>query len=174
VIFVIKYALLMMLLLMSLISDVKTRKIKNLIVFSFMVMGVLIGLCETGLVGILNSMCGIILPILILFPLFVLKMLGAGDIKCFSAIGAIMGAGFAAESIIYSFIVGGVIALIIMLFNNNAVKRFKGLLNYLKTCILTFSITQYDDLKRSEGAFRFTYAVVIGVIINLYFFQSKH
>jgi len=167
VILVIKYALLVMLLLMSLISDVKTRKIKNLIVFPFMLMGILIGLCETGAMGALNSICGIILPILILFPLFVLQMLGAGDIKCFSAIGAIMGAGFVAESIIYSFIAGGVIAFIIMSINRNALERIKHLLNFIKTCILTLSITQYDDLRRSKGAFRFTYAIAAGIVAQI-------
>lgn len=162
----IKFLLLGLLLILVLISDIRTRKIKNLIVFPFMLIGLLISLCDSGMPGIIKASWGIVFPVLILFPLFLLKMLGAGDIKCFCAIGAIMGDSFVTNSIIYSFVTGGVLALIIMIVNKNAVKRFRHLIVYLKTCFLTFSFSQYDNFNTSNGVFRFSYAIILGVSLQ--------
>lgn len=162
----IKGLLIMTFLFLAVISDIRTRKIKNRIVLAFILVGLLANLFENGWTGILDSLWGITFPVMVLFPLFLLKMLGAGDIKCFSAIGAIMGAEFVTYSMIYSFIAGGVIALIIMALNKNALQRFGYLISYLKVSLLTLSLSEYDNLQKSKGAFRFTYAIFLGVILQ--------
>lgn len=165
-IYIIKSFLLVMLLILSLICDIKTKKIKNAIILPFMIVGFITGFCENGVSGFINSLCGIVFPVLIMFPLFMLRMLGAGDIKCFGSIGAIMGMSFVINSIIYSFIAGGILALIIISVNKNALKRFKYLIDYIKSCFLTYSLAEYDNLKASNGVFRFSYAIILGVSFN--------
>jgi len=164
---IVKLIMLGLFLLLVLISDIKTRKIKNIIVFPFMAIGILISLNENGIAGFLGSFLGIILPILVMFPLFILRMIGAGDVKCFCSIGAIMSAEFVISSMVYSFITGGVLALIIMAVNKNIVQRFKHFIDYLKSCFLTFSLFQYDNLNTSDGAFRFSFAIALGVSLQL-------
>lgn len=171
-----KLILLGLLLVLAVISDIKTRKIKNIIVYPFILIGLIIGLCESGIKGILEASWGMLIPIFLLFPLFLLRMLGAGDIKCFSAVGAIMGGRFAFDSIIFSFLAGGVFALIIMIVNKNAVQRFKHFISYLKSCLLTFSVSEYDDFKTGKGVFRFSFAIVLGVVVQfiIYNFPYKY
>lgn len=169
---IIKSILLIIFLILVAISDIKTRKIKNIIVYPFIIVGLIVNLYESGVKGSFESLYGILLPIIFLFPLFLLRMLGAGDIKCFSAIGAMMGGRFVIASITFSFLAGGLFALIIMIVNKNAAQRFKHLIDYLKSCFLTFSVSQYDNLKTSSGAFRFSFAIVLGVGIQLINFIS--
>jgi len=108
-------------------------------------------------------------PVLILFVFYALRMLGAGDIKLFSAIGAIMGTKFVLYAIAFSFMAGGVIALIILSVNRGWKNRMLYLFNYLKCCFLANSFLPYSDFEeKNDGSkFHFTFAITIGVIISL-------
>lgn len=157
------------LLILALKSDIKTYKIKNNIVLPFIVIGFLTNMYLDGIAGILFSFKGMAFPIITLIIFFVLRMLGAGDIKLFSAIGAIMGLEFVLYTIVYSFLAGGVISLVLIIIRKNVFERFKHFFQYLKSCILTQSILQYTDFddKSDGGKFRFAFAMVCGVFINI-------
>ncbi|XUW99225.1 A24 family peptidase [Wukongibacter sp. M2B1] len=156
--------------MLSLISDIKTYKIKNNIVYPFILAGLITNIYLDGLDGLMYSVKGIIIPIILLIVLFILRMLGAGDIKLFSAIGSIMGFEFTMYSIMYSFLAGGAIALLLIIFRKNGIKRLVYLFQYIKSCFLIKSILPYTSFEdKSDGAkFRFAFAVVGGVGINLY------
>ena len=103
-------------------------------------------------------------------PFYSLKMLGAGDIKLFSAISAIMGHRFVLLSMVFSFLVGGVIALLIMLIRKTS-KTFRILISISKNCFITFSIQSYTSIGSESkdavtedvsGRFPFAIAVSFG------------
>lgn len=165
----IKNVIVLALIVLSLISDIKTYKIKNKIVFPFMLLGITSNLVHDGWEGLKLSLIGLFVPILILFILYILRMLGAGDIKLFGAIGSIMGLRFAIKSMAFSFISGGVIGIILILCRKNGLKRFKHFWLYLKNTFLSKSILPYTDFedKNDSGVFRFAYAIFVGTIIAL-------
>ncbi|WP_432663234.1 prepilin peptidase [Wukongibacter baidiensis] len=167
---ILKYVELALLLILALISDIKTYKIKNNIVYPFILIGLITNMYLEGLDGLVFAIKGMIIPIVILIIFFALRMLGAGDIKLFSAIGAIMGIDFALKAIIYSFLAGGAIALLLIILRRNGVERLKHLFIYLKNCLITFSLLPYTDFndKSDGGKFRFAFAIVCGVGINLF------
>jgi prepilin peptidase CpaA len=150
-------------------SDIETYKIKNIIVYPFIIIGIITNLYLDGIGGLFFSLKGVIIPIFLLNILFILRMLGAGDIKLFSAIGAIMGGKFVLYTILYSFLCGGFIALLLIIIRKNAMERFKELYIYLKNSFITSSILPYTDFKdKSDGGkFRFTMAVTCGICISL-------
>lgn len=133
------------LVLLALINDIKSHKIKNLIVFPFMIAGLITNYFESGLNGLIDSLIGTFVPLAALMILYVLRMLGAGDIKLLGAIGAVMGLEFVVFAAFYSFLAGGAIAVLLMIYRKNGLQRFKHLWNYIKTCFLTFSLHPYDD-----------------------------
>jgi prepilin peptidase CpaA len=151
----------------SLISDIKTQKIKNIIVLPFIAAGLVINLILSGGRGLLDSFAGALIPAVILFVFYALKMLGAGDIKLFCAAGAIMGTEFVLYMMAYSFITGGIIALVIILVRKNAAERMKTFFTYLKHSLLTMSLKPYTDDIGSDrsSVFRFSYAVTAGTLI---------
>lgn len=157
------------LLTLAIASDARTYKISNKIILLFLVVGFLTNFYLTGISGIVLSFYGAIIPVLLLFILYVLKMLGAGDIKLFSAIGSIMGLEFILFTISYSFVCGGIIALFLIIIRKNSKQRFQYLFNYLKSCFITFSLQPYTDFEdKSDGSkFRFSYAIACGTILNL-------
>lgn len=164
-----KILILTALLLLSLISDIKTKKIPNKITASFAGAGLILNCILQGMHGLLFSFAGWALPVTILFPLLLLRMLGAGDIKLFASIGALMGYSFVAYTVLYSFVFGGIISVIVLLTRRNCIKRFRYFMEYIKSCLLTQSFQEYSDVedKANGGRFRFAYAVVPGAIIQL-------
>lgn len=167
----IRYFELIILLILALISDIKTYKIKNMIVYPFIIIGIITNFYFNGLHGLFFSLKGMIVPVFLLIIFFILRMLGAGDIKLFSAIGSIMGVKFVIFTILYAFLAGGVIALLLMIVRKNGIKRFMYLFKYLKSCFITLSILPYTDFsdKSDKGKFRFAVAIVCGVCANLLF-----
>lgn len=146
------------------ISDIKSRKIKNKLTLTFIILGLLTNLIFSGVEGLINSLLGILIPIVLLFGLYALRMLGAGDIKLLSALGAVFGAREILKIMAYSFIAGGIIALVLIMVRKNAKERLLYLFNYLKSVLLTLHIMPYTDFedKEDRGKFPFAYAVFCG------------
>lgn len=162
------------LVLLSLVNDIRTSKISNKITVSFICMGLIINIYQEGISGLYDSLAGCFLPLLLLFPLYSLKMLGAGDIKVFCSIGSIMGIKLGILIIIFSFLSGGILAFIIMIIRKNFKTRMKYIFNFIKSCILTRSIQSYPDFSEGHGdfRFRFSYAIVCGTILCLILMKS--
>lgn len=167
-----KQASVLLLLLLALISDIKTCKIKNFITYGFMIAGLAINYKEKGIEGFVLSLQGIILPVVCLLILYIIKVIGAGDIKLFSAVGAVAGGGFVLYAIVFSFICGGFIASGIILARKNGLKRFKNLLLYVKSCLISMRLLQYEDPETAEetGRFRFSIAIASGTAAVLMVF----
>lgn len=121
-----------------------------------------------GVNGFIFSITGCLVPVLLLIIFFALRMLGAGDIKLFAAIGSIMGLEFVLYNMAYSFLAGGVIALGILTVNRNGAQRFRHLWRYLKSCFLTLSLQPYTNFedKSDRAKFRFSYAVACGTAFS--------
>lgn len=153
--------------MIALISDIRTCKIKNSVIVIFLAAGFLTNSVVSGFSGLTGSLLAAALPIPLLLIFFALRMLGAGDIKLFCAIGAIAGVRFVLYAMAYSFIAGSIMACIIMLANKSFRARGRYLACYLKTCYLTWSLQPYTDFgdKNDKARFRFSYAVACGVAI---------
>ena len=159
------------LLIIALKSDIRSRKIKNIVTLPFIIAGLLTNLIFSGYEGLRDSLLGIIIPIVLLFALYALRMLGAGDIKLFSALGAVFGLRDVVKIMAYSFVSGGIIAFVIILIRKNAKERFLHLYNYLKSVLLTLHITPYTEFDRKEdtGKFPFAYAIFCGGLGFIFF-----
>lgn len=154
---------------LAVISDWKTFSIKNQLIFTFIIAGILTNFYYSGPNGVLSSILGAVLPILLLFALYALRMLGAGDIKLFSAVGAVMGVKFVLYCIACSFLSGGIIAIFIIIVRKNAKQRLIHLFTYLKLCFLTLSLKPYTDFAdKSDGAkFQFAWAIACGSALTV-------
>lgn len=124
----------------------------------------------SGYTGLLFSLWGLLLPFLCLLALYLLRMMGAGDIKLLSAVGSIMGAKFAGTVMLYSFAAGGIGAAVIILIRNNAKRRLQHILSYIKSCYLTMSFLPYCDFedKLDSGRFHFAAAIAVGALAAMY------
>lgn len=145
------------------ITDIKGFKIKNKVVVPAIVAGLAYGIiCDS----FSDSLYGMLIP-LVLFPLYALKMLGAGDVKALCAIGSVLGFRLSVMTMLLTFVSGGVIALGFMLVHKNFTERFKNLFNYLKVSFLMRKPDKYDFGGGKNSCFRFSFAITAGTVLAI-------
>ncbi|MBQ7975285.1 MAG: prepilin peptidase [Clostridia bacterium] len=145
------------------ITDIKGFKIKNKVVLPTIIIGLIYGLISNSF---LDSIYGMLIP-LVLFPLYALKMLGAGDVKALCAVGAVLGFKLSVMTLLLTFVSGGVIALGFMLFNKNFKERFKNLFLYLKMSFFMRKMDKYNYGGGEKSYFRFSFAITTGTILAI-------
>jgi len=91
--------------------DVRYRRIPNAYVLATLISGLTINTLFGGLSGAVSSLGGCALAFLLIFVLHVFGAMGAGDVKLFSALGAVMGAHLVLPTFVVVVLMGGVIAL---------------------------------------------------------------
>lgn len=110
----INYVIITGILVLAVYSDLRTFKIPNFLCGIGCLMGLIYMFVEHGVAGMRKSFLGILLPIISMFILFCIRVIGAGDIKLFSAIGA-----FISKDIIWviliSFLLTGIYGIFLYL-----------------------------------------------------------
>jgi prepilin peptidase CpaA len=97
------------------ISDLRTRRIPNVLTFSAVAIALVFHLLTGGWSAAGWSIAGCFLGALLFFPMFALRGMGAGDVKLLAAVGAWLGPGPVAMAALATSIAGGVIALVVAL-----------------------------------------------------------
>ena len=97
------------------ISDLRTRRIPNVLTLSAVVTAFLFHLVTGGWSAAGWSLAGCVLGALLFFPLFALRGMGAGDVKLLAAVGAWLGPSQVLIAALATSLAGGVIALAVAL-----------------------------------------------------------
>lgn len=103
-------------LLICLISDLKERKIYNIVLLPALLFGLINNLVTAGWPGLLQSLLGFALGLSILIIPFAMGGMGAGDVKLLAVIGAIKGPLFVFYSALGMGLAGGIIAFVILIY----------------------------------------------------------
>jgi prepilin peptidase CpaA len=102
------------LVLVAAVTDIRSRRIPNWLTL----LGVLVGLSLNGvtygLAGVRNSLGGMLLGFSAYLILYLLRAMGAGDVKLMAALGAIVGPENWVAVFIASAVAGGVLAIALM------------------------------------------------------------
>lgn len=95
------------------VSDLRTRRIPNVLTFGAAAAAVLFHVATRGVDGGVASIIGWVVGVALLFVPYALGSMGAGDVKLLGALGAWLGPGDAVWLALYTGVAGGVIALVI-------------------------------------------------------------
>jgi prepilin peptidase CpaA len=114
----VRAALLVVLLLLAAAIDVRQMRVPNWLTLSGAAAGVLLSAgtpwIETGmrwaLDGALSSLGGMGVGLLLLLPLYVLGVMGAGDVKLMAMVGSFVGLQQIVQTVLCVFVVGGLFA----------------------------------------------------------------
>lgn len=138
----------------SLYTDVKNRKILNVVTFPTMLAGLLWHSVTNGFDGFTFSILGIIAGFALLFIPYALGGMAAGDVKLLMAVGALQGAIFTFYSFLYIALFGGIIAFFLLI-------RKKELGSTLKRIFFFAKLGSLDGVSKHEYHKAFPYGVAI-------------
>jgi len=115
----------------AMVMDIKTGKVDNRLIFISSGAGLLWRAARGGPAGAAAGVAGMLIPFALLFILFFLRMLGAGDIKLFCSLGTVLGPAGIIKCIALSFLFGAFIALPLMIKEGIFFKRFRYFFFYI-------------------------------------------
>ena len=95
------------------VIDVRTRRIPNVLTFGSAIAAVAYHVWVGGLGGLVPSASGWAVGIALFLPMFLLRGMGAGDVKLMGSVGAWLGPLMVLYAGLYSVLAGGILALVV-------------------------------------------------------------
>lgn len=148
-----RYSILLALLVTASISDYLFYKIPNWLTAG----GIVFGLIYNAVFpfslqhGFLWALGGCAIGFAIMLPCYVLRIMGAGDVKLMAMVGAFLGVSDTLHAILYTFIVGGISALAFSLFNRTLVRMLDNVRNMTQTMMVSAMVGFKPDVRIAPG-----------------------
>ncbi|MCM1258005.1 MAG: prepilin peptidase [Roseburia sp.] len=151
-----KIIILFFLLVIAVTQDIHSGRVPNKLILCGLLFGLICKIQEYEVRGIYLYLRNISVPVILFYLLFLMHVLGAGDIKLFSMIGGILTIEELFLCIWYSFIVGGVLSLLYLLKDKYGWKKLKYAWSYLLCLCKEQKIVAYElpeEIPKSKMAF---------------------
>lgn len=147
--------------------DVYCYRIPNSLIVFGLSSGCLLQFQQNSYFGILQGIAGIVLPILILYPLFIMRGLGAGDIKLFSVVGCYLPIKISLMTLCTAFLIGALLSLIKMIIHKNLFFRMQYLATYLKKSISSNQSHSYHSgIPDKNSVIPFSIPILLSVLLH--------
>ncbi|AYC28637.1 A24 family peptidase [Paenisporosarcina cavernae] len=159
--------ILMTVLVISFVTDVKSRKIYNTVLLPAFFIAVIGNTWQEGFQGLTTSLLGFVVGFAILFIPYVMKGMGAGDVKLMAVIGAFMGPTFIVTTAIFMAIVGAVIATILITLRLIRSGQTKLLLGHTSLMTYRMKLSLFRTHSKNN-AFPYGVAIVAGAFITFF------
>ncbi len=126
----------------------KTGRIPNGFILIGIAAGVLCGILSGRNVSAIPA--SVFLAFLLLYPLFKIGVLGAGDVKLFVMIGCFYGAGDMAYLLAGAFVIGAVFSVCKLTAEKNGKERFRYFFSYLFAVGRSGCLQRYDEEQKQD------------------------
>jgi prepilin peptidase CpaA len=156
--------------------DLRTRRIPNRLVASGAIAALLLHLLEQwqGNAGLLDAVLlsagGFLAGMLLLLPLYILRAMGAGDVKLMAMVGAFLGPTEVLGATLLTMFVGGIIAVLLALRSRQLGKVLGNVLQILWGTAMG-NIFRPDKaggkIPASSGQFPYAFAIGAGTLMQL-------
>ena len=144
-------------------TDIQRHRIPNILSLGGIVLGIAIHTWTSGTQGLLTGVGGAAVGMSIFLPFYLLRGMGAGDVKLMGTVGAFLGPKFALLATGLSLAAGGVLAITILVSHGG----FKPLASrYLATIKCLFTTGKLSHVPPAPGevaTIKFPYASAIGI-----------
>jgi prepilin peptidase CpaA len=172
-------------LLIAVLTDLRARKVPNALVLAGLFAGLAFqaiaeagkGIFDVpaGAIGVLPALGGIAVGFAALFPLYLLRAMGAGDVKLMMVIGAFLGPQQTFGVVMLTFVAGGVMALAMALWQRSFAQLALNLRFMLTTSMVRMAggdSPRFEPLAQTAGRMPYAVAIAAGTLLQLALVRS--
>lgn len=150
--------------LFAAISDVRSRRIPNVLLGTFMALGLLAWFLGRGAMGLWFSLGPALLVLIALLPLFVLRALAGGDVKLFAVIAGLTGIETFIPIFVMSLVAGGIVGSLIWI-------RSRSPLQWRKSHWFGHGGFQHEsgfaEIEDQDARFPFAFPILMGTLLGI-------
>jgi prepilin peptidase CpaA len=166
--------LLLLFLTGAMVTDLRARLVPNALVLAGALTGMLLAALHPEGVGLLRALGGLALGFALFLPLYLLRAMGAGDVKLMAMTGAFIGAEAIFEATLWVLLAGGALALVFALRRGVARRMAANLREMLCSAAASVQIRAMPDLSVGpQTAARLPYVVAIALGVAA-FLLARH
>lgn len=151
--------------------DIRYRRIPNKLVLITLIAGIAVNTFFKGWPGLLSSLGGMALAFGIMFLLHAFGTMGAGDVKLFAAIGALVGTSLVPKTFLVVAITGGALAILKMIHARRTATTMLGVVQFFYGLLPGQKVPRFDV--PLDPSFTLPYAVPIclGSLVSFFLFR---
>lgn len=168
------FILLFIILAVAVIMDMCFDKIYNEWICLAAVTGLSYAVWKGGTNGLIWALLSMSIPVFLLYPLFMIGGLGAGDIKLLAIVGCFLTVKETMVCLEISFLIGAVFSLLKMIAERSFLQRMQYLFSYVHDVVKSGEWKLYEQnregsigegRKKNEGKIHFALSVLLGVVL---------
>jgi len=161
---------LLALLILAAVIDYRTYRIPNWLTLSGAAFGLIYSAINPGVSdqGFLWSLGGLAFGFIVMLPMYVLRVMGAGDVKLMAMAGAFLGFNATFHAVLCTFIVGGIASIGFALFRRAFSRMLTNLRSILSAAFVSLASgvrpNLYLDPAQSIGKLPYGVNIALGTI----------
>jgi len=158
---------LMILMVVAVFTDLKSRRIPNILIWAGLVFAFSYHFYTRGVPGLIYGLKGFAAGIVILLVPFILGGIGAGDVKLLGVVGAFKGITFAINTFLWMALWGGALALVLLLVNGQLLATLNRLGRGLLMAGMGFrSLSAFASRDEISIYYPYALAIALGVLTS--------
>ena len=145
--------------------DVRYRRIPNVLVLGLLIGGLIINISFAGFSGALASLEGLGLAFLPMLLIHLFGAMGAGDVKLFGAVGAVVGVSLVPLTFVIVVMLGAVLAIYTMLRSGTVFSTLHGVLRIFVGIMPGWEMPRFAIPSDRKHTIPYGVAIMLGSLI---------
>ena len=151
--------------------DVRYRRIPNVLVLATLLAGISINTGFSGVNGMLSSVEGFALAFFPMLLMHIFGAMGAGDVKLFGAVGAVLGVSIVPLAFVVVVMLGAVLAIYTMLRAGTVFSTLHGVLRIFVGILPGWEMPRFAMAPDRRHTIPYGVAIMLGSLIAVALFQ---
>ena len=153
-------------------QDIRYRRIPNKLVLATLIGGLAINTMFAGWKGLLASVLGAAIAFTLMFALHVFGTMGAGDVKLFAAIGAVLGSSLILPTVLVVALTGGVLAIFKMIYSRRVTTTMFGVCKFFYGLLPGQRVPRFEVPEDRTYTLPYGLAICSGSLISFVIFRA--